>query len=109
MSGFDGLQLAGFQVSITGRFWVSTEGRIEAPGVRHMLTARFRVWLQNTSIRPDWDGIELIYWPEYSQAGFVDVMVKGNGDDLRRLIEQRQDIFAAYIQMMPEQRKDNGH
>jgi len=22
---FDGLQLAGFQVSITGRFWVSTE------------------------------------------------------------------------------------
>jgi ligand-binding sensor domain-containing protein len=23
---FDGLQLAGFQVSITGRFWVSTEG-----------------------------------------------------------------------------------
>jgi hypothetical protein len=28
---FDGLQLAGFQVSITGRFWVSTEG-IDASG-----------------------------------------------------------------------------
>jgi hypothetical protein len=26
---FDGLQLAGFQVSITGRFWVSTEAPID--------------------------------------------------------------------------------
>jgi len=33
--------------------------------------------------------------------------VKGDGHDLRRLITNRQDIFAAYLQMVPEKREDH--
>jgi hypothetical protein len=36
---FDGLQLAGFQVSITGRFWVSTEGGNRAGQLRRAMVA----------------------------------------------------------------------
>jgi hypothetical protein len=38
----------------------------------------------------------------YLELGCVEVTVKGNGQDLRRLIAKRPDISAAYLRMMPK-------
>lgn len=70
-----------------------------------MLTTRFRVWLQDPKISPVWTGVKLVDLPE--QVGAVClVTVEGAGYDLRRLIAERQDIFAAYLQMKPERRDE---
>ena len=67
-----------------------------------MLTTRFRIWLQDPKIPPVWTGVKLVDRPQYVKEGCIEVTVEGNGSDLRRLIAQRQDIFAAYLQMKPE-------
>ena len=67
-----------------------------------MLTTRFRVWLQDRGIVTVWTGVKLAYAPHYINAGCIEVTVEGNGYDLRRLIAQQQDIFAAYLQMKPQ-------
>ena len=69
-----------------------------------MLTTRFRVWLQDPQIPPVWTGIELVDLPESVWAGCLDVMVEGDGYNLKRLIAERWDIFAAYLQMKPDNR-----
>jgi hypothetical protein len=71
-----------------------------------MLTTRFRIWLQDPRIPPVWTGVKVIDWPKYVKADCVEVTVEDNGDDLRRLIAQRRDIFAAYLQMKPEHREE---
>jgi hypothetical protein len=65
-------------------------------------TTRFKVWLQRSHVPPDWSGVVIVGTPWYDHAGIVDITVKGDGSDLRRLIAERQDIFAAYLQMTPE-------
>jgi len=70
-----------------------------------MLTTRFKVWLQDPKIPAVWTGVKLVDLPEHLEAGCLEVTVKGNGHELRRLIANRQDIFAAYLQMKPEKRK----
>ena len=70
-----------------------------------MLTTRFRVWLQDPQIPPVWTGVELVDMPEYVGAGWLEVTVEGDGYNLKRLIAQRQDIFAAYLQMKAEERE----
>jgi len=67
-------------------------------------TTKFRVWLQDRKIPPVWTGVKLVDLPEYVGAGWLDVTVEGDGYNLKRLIAQRGDIFAAYLQMKPEQR-----
>lgn len=67
-----------------------------------MQTTRFRVWLCS-SVQPVWTSVKLVGLPEYIDADAVDVTVKGNGSDLRRLIADRKDIFAAYLQFEPEE------
>ena len=73
-----------------------------------MLTTTFRVWLQDPQIPPVWTGVKLAGRPQYVKARCIQVTVEGNGSDLRQLIAQRQDIFAAYLQMKPEKRKERG-
>ena len=70
-----------------------------------MLTTRFRIWLQDPNIPPVWTGVKLVDLHEVVEAGCIEVTVKGNGYDLRRLIAKRQDIFAACLQMVPEKRE----
>lgn len=70
-----------------------------------MLTTRFRIWLHYPRIMPVWTGVKLVGRPEQVDADCIEVTVEGNGSDLRRLIAQRQDIFAACLQMKPEKRK----
>jgi hypothetical protein len=67
-----------------------------------MLTTKFRVWLQDVRITPVWTGVKIVGLPEQVKARCFEVTVEGNGHDLRRLITKRQDIFAAYLQMQPE-------
>ena len=71
-----------------------------------MLTTKFRVWLQNARIRPDWNGVEFVDSPRYSEDGYLEITVKGNGQDLRQLIATRRIIFSAYLQVKPEKRKE---
>ena len=71
-----------------------------------MLTTKFRLWLQDPNIPPVWTGVKLVGRPQYVKACCIEVTVEGNGHDLRRLIAQRPDIFAAYLQMKPEKRKE---
>ena len=71
-----------------------------------MLTTRFRIWLQDPRIRPDWTGVKLVGGPQYIKAGYLEVTVEGNGSDLRQLIAKRRGIFAAYLQMKPEKREE---
>jgi hypothetical protein len=71
-----------------------------------MLTTRFRVWLQDPRIPPVWTGVKLVDEPECVKADCFEVTVEGNGHDLRQLIAQRRDIFAAYLQMVPEKRPE---
>jgi len=72
-----------------------------------MLTTKFRVWLQDPNIPPVWTGVKLVDEPQYVKAGCIEVTVEGNGYDLRQLIAERQDIFAAYLQMKPKKRKNH--
>jgi hypothetical protein len=71
-----------------------------------MLTTKFRVWLQDAKIPPVWTAVKLVGWPQYVKANCLEVTVQGNGSDLRRLIAQSQDIFAAYLQMVPEKHEE---
>ena len=68
-----------------------------------MLTTKFRVWLQDPRLPPLWTGVKLVDLREHLEAGCLEVTVEGNGYDLRRLIAKRPDIFAAYLQMPPEE------
>jgi len=70
-----------------------------------MLTTKFRVWLQDPNIPPVWTGVKLVGLPKQVEAGCIEVTVEGNGYDLRRLIANRRDIFAAYLQMKPVKRE----
>jgi hypothetical protein len=72
-----------------------------------MLTTKFRVWLQDPGITPVWTGVKVVGGPVQVEAGCVEVTVEGNGSDLRRLIAKRRDIFAAYLQMKPENPEDH--
>jgi len=54
-----------------------------------------------------WIGVKRVDLHEDVEAGCLEVTVKGNGYDLRRLIAKRRDIFAAYLQMKPEEREDH--
>ena len=72
-----------------------------------MQTTRFRVWLQDPNIPPVWTGVKIVGRPQYVKANCLEVTVQGNGSDLRRLIAQSQDIFAAYLQMKPGKRQDH--
>jgi hypothetical protein len=67
-----------------------------------MLTTKFRVWLQDPGITPVWTGVKVVGGPEQVKARCIEVTVEGNGYDLLRLIAKGQDIFAAYLQMKPE-------
>jgi len=73
-----------------------------------MPTTKFRVWLQDPRIPPLWTGVKLVDLPEHVEAGCLEVTVEGNGHDLRRLIAKRRDMFAAYLQMLPEDAKPRG-
>jgi hypothetical protein len=64
-------------------------------------TTRFRIWLESKA-KPVWTGVKLVRPPEYITADALDVTVEGDGSDLERLIAERQDIFAAYLQFKPE-------
>jgi hypothetical protein len=72
-----------------------------------MLTTKFRVWLQDPQIPPVWTGVRLVGWPQYINRDGIELTVEGNGSDLRQLIAERQDIFAAYLQMKPEKREED--
>ena len=69
-----------------------------------MLTTRFRVWLQRgvdaAHLAPAvWVGINLVKPPKPFGIDAVDFTVVGDGSDLRRLIGERQDVFAALLQL----------
>jgi len=64
-------------------------------------TTRFRIWLKSKA-QAVWTGVRLVRPPEYIAADVVDVTVEGGGSDLRSLIADRPDIFAAYLQVKPE-------
>ena len=72
-----------------------------------MLTTTFRVWLQDSNIPPVWTGVKLVGWPQNIEHGCIEVTVEGNGSNLGRLIAKRQDIFAAYLKMKPQERDEN--
>jgi hypothetical protein len=71
-----------------------------------MVTSKFRVWLQDPNIPPVWSGVKLVSRPLYVKASCIELTVEGNGHDLRQLIAERRDIFAAYLQMKPEKHDD---
>jgi hypothetical protein len=66
-----------------------------------MLTTTF----QDRNIPPVWTGVKVVGGPQYVNRDCIEVTVEGNGQDLRRLLAKRRDIFAAYLQMKPEKRK----
>ena len=68
-----------------------------------MLTTKFRVWLQDPRIQPVWTGVKLVDLPEHVEARCIEMTVEADGHDLRRLIAKRPDIFAAFLQMPPEE------
>ncbi len=53
---------------------------------------RFRVWFQ-PSVNPT--KLDPAVWAD-------DVTVAGTGSDLRRLVLERQDVFAALMELRPE-------
>ena len=70
------------------------------------VTTKFRVWLQDPRNQPTWTGVELVHLPEYVAAGWLEVTVEGDGYNLKRLMAERQDIFAAYLQMKSQKREE---
>ena len=68
-----------------------------------MQTTRFKVWLQ-PGAQPVWTGVKLVHSPESAAGDAVDITVKGDGSDLKRLISDKPDIFAAYLQFKPAER-----
>jgi hypothetical protein len=67
-----------------------------------VLTTRFRVWLKSGA-RVDWTGIALLRPPEFIAADVVDVMVEGDGSDLKRFINDRGNILDACVQMKSDE------
>ena len=65
-----------------------------------MQTTEFRVWLKSGA-RLDWTAVKLVRPPEFIAADVVDVTVEGDGSDLKSFINDRWNIFDAYIQMKP--------
>jgi hypothetical protein len=65
-------------------------------------TTRFRIWLKSGAL-PVWTGVKLVRRPKYIAGDVVDVTVKGDGSDLMQLIADQPDIFAAYLQLKPQE------
>jgi hypothetical protein len=69
-------------------------------------TARFRVWFQ-PSVNPTeldpavWSDLKVVQTPRASGFDALDVTVQGDGRDLRRLVVERQDVFAALLELRP--------
>ncbi len=53
--------------------------------------------------RLDWTGVKLVLPPEYIAANVVDVMVEGDGSDLRSFISDRWNMVDAWLQLSPEE------
>ena len=68
---------------------------------------RFRVWFQ-PSVNPTkldpavWADVKLVHNPVAFGIDAADVTVAGTGRDLRRLVLERQDVFAALMELRPE-------
>ena len=72
-----------------------------------VMMTRFRVWFQpevNTAELASafWNGVRLAQRPLPFRIDAVDVTVVGNGGDLRRLVAERRDIFAALMELRPD-------
>jgi hypothetical protein len=70
-------------------------------------TTRFRVWFQRgvspaTLDSKVWAGVKLAQTPRAFGVDAVDVTVVGNGSNLRRLLIERPDVFAALLELRPE-------
>jgi len=72
------------------------------PGKGEVETTRFRVWIKS-GVQLDWTGVKLVLPPEYIAANVVDVMVEGDGSDLRSFISDRWNMVDAWLQLKPEQ------
>jgi len=75
---------------------------------------RFRVWFQpevNTAELGSavWNRVRLAQRPLAFGIDAVDVTVVGNGGDLRRLLSERRDSFAALIAAQPESARCQAH
>jgi hypothetical protein len=71
-----------------------------------MRTTRFRVWFQRSVSPTDleravWTGVSLVQRPRISGFDAVDVTVVGDGSELRKLVGERQDVFAALLELRP--------
>ena len=70
------------------------------------MTTRFRVWFQ-PSVKPTeldpavWSAVKVVR--KRAEFGFdaLDVTGRGDGRDLRRLVVERQDVFAALLELRP--------
>ena len=81
-----------------------------SPGVQEggepVRTTRFRVWFQ-PSVKPTeldravWSDVKIVQ--KRAEFGFdaLDVTVQGDGSNLRRLVVERQDVFAALLELRP--------
>ena len=70
-------------------------------------TTRFRIWFQRdvkpTELAPAvWTGVKLMEKPTAFGIDALNVTVAGDGSDLRRLVVERQDVFAALLELRPE-------
>jgi hypothetical protein len=71
-----------------------------------MQTTRFRVWFQ-PSVNPTgldravWSDVKLVQKPKVYGFDAVNVIVQGDGSDLRKLVVERQDVFAALLELRP--------
>jgi hypothetical protein len=82
--------------------------RLGGAAVDHPVSVtRFRVWFQPEVDTAElgsvvWNGVRLAQRPLPFGIDAVDVTVVGNGGDLRRLVSERRDIFAALMELRPE-------
>lgn len=71
-----------------------------------MRTTRFRVWFQ-PSVNPTevdpavWNDLKLVQKPTVFGFDALNVTMQGDGNILRRLVVERQDVFAALIELRP--------
>jgi hypothetical protein len=72
-----------------------------------MQTTKFRSGSKFRASRPCGLASSFVGEPEQAKPGCIEVTVEGNGYDLRQLIANRRDIFAAYLQMKPEKRENH--
>jgi hypothetical protein len=69
-------------------------------------TTRFRVWFQ-PSVNPTeldpavWSDVKVVQKPTAFGFDAIDVTLRGDGSDLRRLVVERQDVFAALLELGP--------